>query len=332
MAIRPKALFVLNTNAFQAIYEGVYPEITRLIDLYAPPQTAQSVQENPDVLHEAEIIFSGWGSPTFDHQLLDYAPNLKVIFYGAGSIKKVVTPEFWRRGILITSSAAGNAVPVAEYTLGHILLGLKGVWAYAQAVKASKTLVRLADFPGGYRSTVGLISLGLIGRRVRELLTPFDLNILAYDPFVTSAEAEALGIELCSLDAVFRRAHVVSLHTPWLKETEGLITGDHFRLMLPNSTFINTARGAVVRESEMIEVLAERPDITAVLDVTYPEPPESDSPLYTLPNVVLTPHIAGAVGAECQRMGELVLEDLHRYLEGQPLVHQIRPEQAAIMA
>lgn len=116
MTIQPKALFVLNADAYQRIYEIVYPEIARLVDVYAPPQTARSVQENPDRLHDAEMIFSGWGSPTFDQRLLDHAPNLKIIFYGAGSIKNVVTPTFWGRGIPITSAAAANAVPVAEYT------------------------------------------------------------------------------------------------------------------------------------------------------------------------------------------------------------------------
>lgn len=314
------------------MYEGVYAEIAALVNLYAPLQTARSVQENPAVLHDAEIIISGWGCPTFDQKLLDHAPNLKIIFYGAGSIKHIVTAEFWERGIGITSAAALNAVPVAEYTLAQILLCLKGVWPLAGSTRAAKTFTRQFDFPGGYESTVGLISLGLIGRRVRELLKPFDLNVLAYDPFVTQSQADELGVTLCALDDIFRFAHVVSLHTPWLPETEGMITGDHFRLMQPNSAFINTARGAVVREAEMIQALQERPDITAILDVTYPEPPAPESLLYRLPNVVLTPHIAGAMGGERRRMGKAVLEDLKRYLAGQPLEYQIRQEQAALMA
>lgn len=211
-------------------------------------------------------------------------------------------------------------------------MNLKGVWAYARAARETKTLLLRNDFPGGYGSTVGIISLGLIGRRVRELLKPFDLKVLAYDPYVTPTEAAALQVELCSLTDIFRFAHVVSLHTPWLPETEGLITGGHFRLMQPNSAFINTARGAVVREAEMIQVLQERPDISAILDVTYPEPPDANSPLFTLPNVMLTPHVAGAVGAECQRLGASVLEELRRYLDGKPLAHQVRPEQVATMA
>jgi phosphoglycerate dehydrogenase-like enzyme len=99
-----------------------------------------------------------------------------------------------------------------------------------------------------------------------------------------------------------------------------------------NATFINTARGAVVRENELIDVLRERSDLTALLDVTYPEPPVPDSPLFTLPNVMLTPHIAGSVGPECLRMGELMYDELCRYLNGEPMRYKVRREQAAMMA
>jgi phosphoglycerate dehydrogenase-like enzyme len=125
---------------------------------------------------------------------------------------------------------------------------------------------------------------------------------------------------------------VVSLHTPWLKETEGMITGQHIASMRPGATFINTARGAVVREQELIDVLQQRPDLFAVLDVTYPEPPAPDSLLYTLPNVVVTPHIAGPVGDECHRLGRYMVEELWRYLHGEELRWGITREMAKVLA
>ena len=111
-----------------------------------------------------------------------------------------------------------------------------------------------------------------------------------------------------------------------------MITGEHLASMKANAAFINTARGAVVREDEMVEVLRQRPDLYAILDVTYPEPPEPGSPLYTLPNVVLTPHIAGSMDNECRRMGRYAIEDCRRYLAGEPLQWQITREQAATLA
>ena len=172
----------------------------------------------------------------------------------------------------------------------------------------------------------------MIGRMVCRHLQGFDLNVIAYDPFVNEADAADLGVELCSLEDVFRRADVVSLHTPWLPETEGMITGEHFAMMKQGATFLNTARGAIVREREMIEVLQRRDDLFAVLDVVWPEPPVPGSPLYTMQNVVLTPHIAGSLNDECRRMGRIVVDEVGRFVRGEPLHWAISREQAAIMA
>ncbi|HUX87685.1 MAG TPA: hydroxyacid dehydrogenase [Chloroflexota bacterium] len=328
-----KALYILRPDRFELIYgPEERAEIATLVDVYAPAQSAESVKANPAVLADAEVILSGWGAPVLDAEFLAAAPKLKAFFYGAGTIKAIVTKEFWNRGIVITSAYAANAVPVAEFTLSQILYSLKRGWYFATTIKRERRWMDKEPLPGGYGSTVGLISLGMVGRRVRDLLRPFDLNVLAYDPFVTPDVARRLGVELCALDEIFRRADVVSLHAPWLKETVGLVTGAHLASMKPNATFINSSRGAIVREAEMIEVLERRSDLWAILDVTYPEPPIDGSPLYTLPNVVLTPHLAGSQGAECQRMGRYTVEDLRRYVNGEPLRWAITREREALMA
>jgi phosphoglycerate dehydrogenase-like enzyme len=325
-----KGIYILDN--FRLIYDGVHEEIGKYVDIYTEPQTKESIKRNPSVLNEADVIFSGWGCPVMDDLFLKNASNLKAVFYGAGTIKGFVTDEFWDRKIMITSAYAANAVPVVEFTLSQILYSLKRGWHYAFATKDDQKYPVKEEVPGGYRSTVGIISLGMIGRKVCELLKNFDVRVIAYDPFATQEDADQLNVELSSLKDLFRQCDVVSLHTPWIKETEGLITGDLFTEMKRNATFINTARGAIVRENEMIDVLRQRPDLYAVLDVTYPEPPIEGSPLYTLPNVVLTPHIAGSMSKECQRMGEYMLQELKRYIEGQPLKWSISQEKAAIMA
>lgn len=328
-----KGLFVLGPGNYERIYSPEDQQhIRQRVEIYASPQTANDVIANRAILHDADVIFSGWGGPKMDAEFLAAAPNLKAVFYGAGSIRGLVTDAFWARNITITSAAAANAIPVTEFTLAQILLSLKRTWFYALEGKRSGQWVRRQHVPGAYGSTVGLISLGLIGRRVAELLRPFDVKVIAYDPFFPQAAAAELGVEMVSLDEVFSRADVVSLHTPWLPETVGMITGAHFAQMKPDSTFINTARGAIVREDEMIAVLQERPDIYALLDVTYPEPPVEGAPLYSLPNVILTPHIAGSLDAECWRMGRYMVEELERYLNGEPLRYAITQEQFARMA
>jgi phosphoglycerate dehydrogenase-like enzyme len=217
------------------------------------------------------------------------------------------------------------------YTLAQILFCLKRGWQYAVKYRQERHPVRIPA-PGTYGAIIGIVSLGAIGRMVVEALRPFEFKVIAYDPFVKPEDVRALGVEMVSLAEVFQQSDVVSLHTPWLKETEGLITGAHLASMKPNTTFINTARGAVVREAEMLAVLARRSDLFAVLDVTYPEPPDPDSPLFTLPNVLLTPHIAGPIAGECGRNGQFMLAELERYLAGEPLKYAITRERAAIMA
>ncbi|HLV36706.1 MAG TPA: hydroxyacid dehydrogenase [Spirillospora sp.] len=328
-----KGLFILGADNYERIYGPAEREdIHQLVEIYAPPQTAADVAANPAILQDADLIFSGWGGPCMDADFLAAAPRLKAVFYGAGSVRGIVTDAFWESGIVITSAAAANAIPVAEFTLSQIIFCLKHGWYHALEMKRKGQKVKRRAVPGAYGSTVGLISLGMIGRRVAELLKLLDVKVIAYDPFVPAQTAAELGVEMVGLDDVFERADVVSLHTPWLKETEGMITGAHFARMKPNAAFINTARGAVVREDEMIAVLSQRPDICAVLDVTHPEPPIPRSPLYTLPNVVLTPHIAGSVGPECWRMGRYMVDELRRYLDGEPLRYAITKAQFERMA
>jgi phosphoglycerate dehydrogenase-like enzyme len=308
-------------------------DLAVMFDLNAPPQEADVIERAPELLADVDVIFSGWGAPTLDARFLTAAPQLKAVFYGAGSIKNMVTEAFWSRDILITSAYAANAVPVAEYTLSQVLWCLKRGWQYAREVRRTgKYPEKKMPVPGAFRSTVGLISLGMIGRKVCQLLKHFDVHVLAHDPFFPPAEAASLGVELCSLEDLFRRSDVVSLHTPWLKETEGMVAGRHFDIMKQGATFINTSRGAVVNEPEMIAVLQRRPDLFAVLDVTWPEPPVPGSPLYTLDNVVLTPHIAGSMDGECRRMGRYMVDEARRYLNGEPLLYGIDQKRAAILA
>ncbi|GIN71199.1 2-hydroxyacid dehydrogenase [Bacillus sp. J14TS2] len=325
-----QGLFILDD--VDLIYGSTYEEISQYVDIYAPPQTRETIRENPALLEKADIIFSGWGGPRLDKEFLAAAPNLKVIFYGAGSIKYMVTEEFWKRNIQITTAYAANSVPVVEYALSQILFSLKRGWHFVMETKKLKKYGKKSSVPGAYGSTVGLISLGMIGRKMVEKLQQFDLRVIAYDPYVSKEEASQLNVELCSLEEVFKQADVVSMHTPWLKETEGMITGQHFASMKENATFINTSRGAIVRENEMIDILKERSDLYAILDVTYPEPPIAGAPLYEMDNVILTPHIGGSMSTECQRMGAYMLEELKRFLNGEELKWLVTEEKSKIMA
>jgi phosphoglycerate dehydrogenase-like enzyme len=328
-----KGLFILNPAAFEKIYgEEQRRQIHSLVAIPDKPLTAEMVQTDPSLLSDVEIIFSGWGCPTFTRDLLQHAPDLKLVLYGAGSIRHIVSEVFWERGIRICTAYEANDIPVAEFTFAQILLGLKGYWHYVHSFAQTGIWYEHLPAAGIYNSTVGLISLGMIGRMVAEKLKDYNIRVIAYDPYINSEVADNLGVKMVSLMEIFQQADVVSLHTPWLPETEGMIRAEHFAAMKSYATFINTARGAIVREDEMVEVLRTRPDLYALLDVTYPEPPISTSPLLKLPNIIITPHLAGANANECKRNGEYIVEELRRYLNDEPLRFAVTKEKAALMA
>lgn len=328
------ALYILAPRWQRVIYpEAIDRELAAAgITLVAPPQTAESVQANPSLLADVDVILTSWGMIRLDADILSRAPRLRAVLHAAGSIRYFTTPEFWSRNIAVSSAHRINAIPVAEYTLAAILFGLRRGWHYASTLRTSRNLWWQTDMPGSYHSTVALISLGAVGRLVRERLRPFDVRVIVHDPFLSTAQAAELDVELVSLDEAFARADVVSLHTPLLPETQGLVRGAHFAAMKSGATFINTARGAVVRENEMIDVLRRRPDLHALLDVTDPEPPAPDSPLFDLPNVTLTPHIAGTCPAESSRLGRAMVDELLRWQRGEPLLYQITEAQSARLA
>lgn len=333
-------LFILEPAAFDRIYPiSVREQISELVTIVAPPQSKESILEKPDLLQDVDVILSGWGAPKLDETFLAAAPNLKAFLYGAGSVRGFVTDAFWDRDIRLCSSVKANAIPVAEYALSQILFCLKAGWQFNARAKnldnprhnGFEDFIKMSA-PGGYKSTVGLISLGTIARIVRRFLKMMDIHVVAYDPFTSEEEARELDLELCSLEEVFARADVVSVHTPDLPATQGLITGDHLASMKRSASIINTARSAVIRHSEMIAVLEQRPDLWAVLDVTEIATAAEHRRLQELPNVTLTPHIAGSMGPECARMGQFMADELERLLAGEPLQHEIVRERAAIMA
>jgi phosphoglycerate dehydrogenase-like enzyme len=302
--------------------------LSKLVELQDEIITPETLADHAEWLAETRVIFSTWFMPRLTPEQLALMPNLQAVFYAAGSVKGFAEPLF-DRNVTVVSAWAANAVPVAEFTLSQILFGLKLGWQHHRQFRENPGPQgwKQLPMPGVYGATVGLVSLGMIGRKVCQLLQPFQVRKLAFDPFVRDETLREFGTErAASLEEVFATGDVVTVHTPWLKETEGIVTGKLLSLMKPNATFINTSRGALVREDEMIEVLRARPDLTAVLDVTWPEPPKEGSPIYDLPNIVLTPHIAGSMGDEVLRMADLMIEEFVLWAEGQPLRYAVTRE------
>ena len=242
----------------------------------------------------------------------------------AGSVRSHVTPAVWERGIAVSSAAAANAVPVAEYTLAVVLLAGKRVLASAEAYRCARdhAATVVSDAGGNYGSTVGVLSASLVGRRVVHLLRPHDVRVLLHDPYVPDAAVRALGAEPVGLAELFERSDVLTVHTPLLPETRGLVDAALLARMRDGTTLVNTARGAVVDADALTaELLSGR--LHAVLDVTDPEPLPAQHPLWQCPNVLLTPHVAGSAGNELRRLTDCAAGEVERFAAGRPFAHPV---------
>lgn len=274
---------------------------------------------------ETEVLLTCWGAPRLDADVLTLLPKLRAVVHAAGSVKGIATEACRDRGIEFSSAAFVNALPVAEYTLAMVLLANKRVFWLAGTYREVRTGWHPGIVPpgvGNYGPTVGICGASMIGRRVIELLRPFDLTVLLNDPFISSEEAAELGVELVDLDELCSRSGVLSLHAPALPTTHHLIDARRLALMRDEATLINTARGSLVDQDALTaELVTGR--LSAVLDHTEPEVLPIDSRLYGLPNVVLTPHIAGSQGNELRRMGNAAIEELARFVAGEPFAHPV---------
>lgn len=290
---------------------------------------------NPDKFTDTRYIFSTWGmSELTEEETARFFPALECVFYAAGTVQYFARP-FLNKGIKVFSAWAANAVPVAEYTLAQILLANKGFFLTARLQSTGETQKANEEkekYKGNFGETVGIIGAGMIGSLVAEMLKDYKLNVKVFDPFLSDEKAKRLNVEKCPLEEIFATCSVVSNHLANNEQTQGMLKKEHFEAMLPYSTFINTGRGAQVVESDLAQVLAARPDITALLDVTHPEPPEKGHPFYALPNCILTPHIAGSSGNEVHRMAEYMAEEYLRFVTDEPCRYEVTLKMLETMA
>ena len=332
-----KAIFLCEKS--DKIFKLYSPEsvcsLQKLTNIEKKIYSKSDVMRDSAAFADTEIIFSTWGMPCFtEEEIKSCFPSLKCVFYAAGSVQSFARP-FLNCGVKVFSAWAANAVPVAELTVAQIVLANKGYFLTSrlfssQGNRAAKVAFKKCN--GNYGECVGIIGAGMIGKLVIRMLKQYNLKVLVFDPFLPDEAARELGVEKCDLAEIFERAFTVSNHLANNEQTKGMLRYDHFRRMRENAVFINTGRGAQVLEDDLVRILRERPDLTALLDVTFPEPPEKDHPFYTLPNCILTPHIAGSAGDEVQRMGEYMLSEYKSYLSGDLCRYEVSLKMLETMA
>ncbi|GAA2601203.1 hydroxyacid dehydrogenase [Streptomyces axinellae] len=331
----PRAAIAMDKAAAEAVLKpAARRRLREAVDLAPDVLDDFTTEAALRTLATTEVLITGWGCPPLDAAALARTPALRAVAHTAGSTRAHLTEACWARGIEVSSAAAANALPVAEYTLAMILLAGKRILESARAY--SRTRARehwLLPDPhlGNYRRTVGILSASLIGRRVIELLRPHDLEVLLYDPYVDEAQAAALGATKAALPELFAAADVVSVHTPLLPATRGLVGAAVLGAMREGATLINTARGAVVDQDALTEALVGG-RIRAVLDVTEPEVLPRGHPLWECESVLLTPHLAGSQGNELDRLADLAVSEVHRWAAGEGFAHAVRGDRRELLA
>lgn len=291
--------------------------------------------EMGEVIAQVEILITSWGAPRIDHTALSAFPKLKLIAHLAGSVKGFIDESAWNRGVRVTNAVAANAVPVAQYTLAAILFANKRVFQlnrfYTEYRENRAPWTKEAPNVGNYEKTIGVVGASHVGRALLELLQPFDFKILLYDPYLSPLSAREIGATKVGLSELLSQSDVISLHVPLLPETRHMIDSRELALMKDGATIINTARGGIVNQDALIsELSTDR--IFAVLDTTTPDALESHSALFEMKNVFLTPHIAGSLGRETERLTDLVIDEIERFTQNQPMQHEVKREDLSRLA
>ena len=288
-----------------------------------------------DQCQHLELMITSWGCPRITAELAEQFPRLKLIAHMGGSVKGFVDEDVWRRGIKVTNAVEANAQPVAEFTIAAILmankrtLALNRLYTQHRANKAPWT----DEVPnaGNYKKAVGIIGASHVGRKVLELLKPYDYRVLLYDPFVSPLQARDMKANKVGLSELLSQSDVVSLHAPLLDDTKDMLGERELALLKDGATLINTARGSLIDEDALTNELTTG-RLYAWLDTTEPEVLPPDSPLFELPNVFLTPHIAGSIGSEVQRLADQVISEIERFARGTTLRHLVRREELTRLA
>ena len=331
-----KSIFMGGDAMFRVFCGDTLAALEKEADIQPINYKKSDILASPEKFADTEYIFSTWGMPAFtEDEIKTCLPSLKAIFYGAGTVKGFAA-QFLNCDVRIFSAWGANAVPVAEYTVAQILLANKGFYLSCRRNRSveghARALEHFHASRGNFGAKVGIIGAGMIGKMVIRDLQRYKLNVLVCDPFLSEEAAEALGAKKATLEELFRECDVISNHVANVPATVGMLRYEHFSAMKKNATFINTGRGAQVVESDLIRAMREEPERTAVLDVTIDEPPHSDSELYTLENVFLTPHIAGSAGDEVARMGEYMLDEFRRFSASNSCFYEVTRNMLSTMA
>lgn len=329
--LAPNALVSMLPIAFDEHFD-----VARLATLAKTPDplfvadlSAPGIDER---LAQVEVLFTGWGTATLSSQILDRMPRLRAVLHCAGTVKGLVEADFWRRGIVLTNCVEQNARPVAQFALACIILaGKKALWPRRDLPGDWDEMVSVGGL-GNNGITVGVVGFSRVGRQLVQLLRQtLDCTVLVYDPYADPAAVTAGGGQPSELDELLRASDVLTLHAPDTPETQRMIGRRELALLRDGACVFNTARGALI-DHRALAAECGSGRLLAALDVTDPEPLPTDSVLRRLPNVALTPHVAGSLGNEIDLLCGAALDSLQALREGRTPADLVDPHVLEISA
>lgn len=300
-----------------------------LANIATPIGPASATPDDPlRALPEAHAIIAS-SIMMYDAAVLDQVPNLKVISRTGIGVDKIVIPAATERGIAVCNAPDGPTISTAEHAI-TLMMGVAKKIKYAEGELRSG---EKRDFFGNHtglelhNNQLGLVGLGRIGGHTAKIALALGMTVVAYDPFVTTAQADRLGVTLIpDLPDLLATSDVVSLHLPLNDQTRHLINADNLARMKPGAILVNTSRGGLVDEMALLDALESGHLFGAGLDVTDPEPSPPDNPLLHRNDVIVTPHIASATQAGKDRLYEIAITQALQVLRGERPANLVNPE------
>lgn len=276
-----------------------------------------------DQLRGTDVLVTGWGCPPLDDDILSEANELELVVHIGGSVAVVATHSLYDRGITICSAVRVMGRFVAEGILGYALTALRSMSALDAELKAGAWNRDRQRPQTLFGKTVGFVGLGTVGRALLDLLEPFGVDVLVYDPYVSADDLSYENARVTDLHTTLSESAVVSIHAAKTPETIHMLDAERLGLLPDGALLINCARGAIVDETALLAELRTG-RLSAALDVYEEEPLRPDSDLRSQDNVVLGPHMAGAPTGP--RMAQAMFEEIARFRADEPLEHVIPRE------
>lgn len=337
VANKPKVLVLPGPTLYNRLFNAeVDARLREIADVTFNESDANwSSEQLAAEIGEYDGLVTCWGSPLITEDVLDAATRLKVIAHSAGSVKHFIKENVLERGIKVSSASIAMAPAVAEFSLILTFLGLRPVHEYDFGMRRDGRPWESQEAYGVGQeiasSRIGVVGAGMVGKIFIGMATGLGADVAVYDPYLPDEVATGLGVEKLDLDDLFSTCPIIVVHAPTTPETHHMIGAQQLALLPDNGYLVCTARSWVVDQEALLAALSTG-RIRAALDVFDQEPMALDHPFRSLPNVLLTPHIAGATQQTRDRQGECAVRDLENAFNGTPLAHEVTLERYPILA